>query len=168
MADACWLTLVRHARAAPSRHEARDAARELTERGRRDAVALGALIADRGEAPPIDRILCSSAARTRETLSLLKNAAPMLADVRVDVHDALYLASADALAHELDRALEAGCRHVLLVGHNPGLERLCARLSQAPGLVMDTAARCTFELDSGPCRVSGGTASLRAHDVARG
>jgi len=72
-----------------------------------------------------DLVLCSTAERARRTLEGLQPSLPR-AEV---VHDAaLYLASDDALLEQL-WAVGDAVRHVLLVGHNPGLEILTARLT---------------------------------------
>ena len=170
---------MRHAQAVAASDEAGDAARALSARGRRDAAALAALLAGDAapDAPPIDRVACSAATRTRETLALLLPALGAAGrDATLD--EGLYLASADALAERVDALFAGGARHPLLVGHNPGLERLCARLLGAPGLVMDTCARFTLRFDGpeaepgeGPDSGPGagpGTATRVAHDVPRG
>ena len=169
---------MRHAQAVAATDEAGDAARTLSARGRRDAAALAALLAGATPGVPrIDRVACSAATRTRETLALLLPALGVAGrDATVD--EGLYLASADALAERVDALFAGGARHPLLVGHNPGLERLCARLLGAPGLVMDTCARFTLRFDGpeagpeeGPDSGPGagpGTATRVAHDVPRG
>ena len=160
------LTLVRHARAEPATEGRDDFERALDARGRRDAVALAALLSTQAEGvPPVDRVLCSDAARARETLSPVLPALGAAGE-RASFERALYLATADALAERAARALAEGARHVLLVGHNPGLEALCARLAGAPGLAMDTCARFTLRLDG--AALDPGAATVAAHDVPRG
>ena len=158
------LTLVRHAEAAPARDGEDDRERALTERGRRAARALAARLEGNGGAvadgPAVDAVVSSDATRTRQTLEVL---APALGRAARDaaVEGALYLAGADALAARADAAFGAGARHALIVGHNPGLERLYARLVGAPGATLAPGERVTL-------RLAGATASPGdAEPVAR-
>ncbi|MBE9638979.1 SixA phosphatase family protein [Salipiger mangrovisoli] len=88
-----------------------DHARPLNERGRKSAVALGKWLRAEGILP--DQVLCSSAARTRETLDLLS-----LADVPVRFEDRLYLAGPSTLLKSLQAA---DGDTVLMLAHNPGI-----------------------------------------------
>ncbi len=113
------MILLRHAKAVRAHEAASDEARALTGRGRRDAASAGAAMADAGFAPKL--ALASSAARTRETAEIA------LADFKLEcrVEDALYLAAPEGL-WDAFVASEAPC--VVIVGHNPGIGELCARL----------------------------------------
>ncbi|MFW2589128.1 SixA phosphatase family protein [Sagittula sp. SSi028] len=115
------LILMRHAKS-DWKHGTADVARPLNGRGRRSAQAMGLWLHDVGYIP--DEILCSSAARTRETLEHLAMAAPTC------YRKSLYLAEADSLLADL-RGCSGDC--VLLVGHNPGIADLAHVLvAQAP------------------------------------
>ena len=108
---------------------------------------------------------CSDATRTRRTLAILRPALGVAGD-GAELDAALYLASAEALARRADALFEGGARHPLIVGHNPGLEGLCARLTGEPGLTMGTCARFTLRFDgagTGP-----GDAVAVRRDVPRG
>lgn len=119
------LSLLRHAKSSWDDPVLDDFDRPLSERGRRDAPRMGAFMAERGLIP--DLVLCSSARRTRETLDLVL--APLgRPDIAVTFSRDLYLAPAEALLNAL-RGCDAGRRHVLLVGHDPGLSELCAELA---------------------------------------
>lgn len=108
------LLLLRHADAA--RDDALDDAdRPLTPRGRRDAKAVGRRL--RRKKTRIDRVLCSPARRTRETLELL-GALP--GAPAVDFVEGLYMASADEHLRMV-RAASGDAERVLVIGHNPGL-----------------------------------------------
>lgn len=118
------LLLLRHAKAdPPADFGMPDEDRPLSPKGRA-GVALVArhLVAARLEP---DLVLCSSAARTRETVAQLANALP--SSVPVLVEDQLYLAEAGDLLARL-RQVDDGVPSVLLVGHNPGLHTLAAAL----------------------------------------
>lgn len=115
------LYLLRHAKA--ERGAGGDFERELAGRGRRDAPAMGAYMGARDYRPAL--ILCSPAARTRETLELLQAA---LGDIATEFDRKLYLGAAPALLQRLQEVDEA-VASVLLVGHNPGLAQLAAVLA---------------------------------------
>jgi phosphohistidine phosphatase len=72
----------------------------------------------------IDRVLCSPAQRTRETLALLE--LPKKTPVRFE--EKLYLASARMLLTRIRRLRDAD-RCVLVIGHDPGFEQLAQRLA---------------------------------------
>jgi phosphohistidine phosphatase len=100
-----------------------DADRPLTGRGRRNAGAMGAWISSVNLVP--DRILCSPAARTRETLDLVT---PHVAGKpAIDIVDDLYLAGPLVLLKHL-HALKPRDALVLVIGHNPGLHALALDL----------------------------------------
>lgn len=125
------LYLMRHGKSGPPAGGQSDFSRVLAPRGREDAARMGRVIGERDFRPSI--ILCSTAARTRETLDILLPAldGPNTESPTV-VHDApLYLASADII---LDRiaALGGANDEILVIGHNPGL-RDCAALLTGSG-----------------------------------
>jgi phosphohistidine phosphatase len=118
------LYLLRHAKSDRGDPELSDIDRPLAPRGRRDAPAMAAYMREQDYRP--DLILCSPAARTRETLALLQ---PVLGpDIRVEYDRKLYLGSPDLLLRRL-RDVEEAVGGVLLIGHNPGLERLADALA---------------------------------------
>lgn len=119
------VTLFRHAKAALAEPGVADFDRPLTKRGRKDATAMGAYFA--GESLWPDLILCSPSERTRQTLAeaFAGNAEPP-----VLFEDALYHAEAPALATRL-RKVDADKRHVMIIGHNPGMQALALMLTGA-------------------------------------
>jgi phosphohistidine phosphatase len=118
------LYLLRHAKSDRGDPELSDIDRPLAPRGRRDAPAMAAYMHDHDYRP--DLILCSPAARTRETLALMQPT--LCADIRVEYDRKLYLGSPDVLLRRL-RDVDEAVAAVLLVGHNPGLERLAGALA---------------------------------------
>ncbi|MER7011938.1 histidine phosphatase family protein [Saccharopolyspora sp. NPDC000359] len=127
------LVVVRHAKSAwPD--DADDVDRPLTDRGRRDAPALGRWL--REHAAAIELVLCSPAVRARRTWEL---AAPEVPAEPVLKHDdRIYAASARELlsvVHEIPPAVMTAA----VVGHNPGLEDLVGLLTGEP-VVLKTAA----------------------------
>ena len=117
------LLLLRHAKSSWSEPDLPDRERPLAARGRRAAAALGARLAQRRL--PIDRVLCSPARRTRETLALLA----LAPTIPVDYGETLYLASARTLLARL-RRLPPRVHSVLVIGHDPGIEHLARLLAE--------------------------------------
>jgi phosphohistidine phosphatase len=158
------LFLLRHAKAeaeAPGGGSDRD--RPLADKGERAMRDIGAWAEKTGLAP--DLVLCSPAARTRQTLALLL---PQLGGrPQIKFEDGLYLAEADALLDRL-RRVPAKCESVLLIGHNPGLHvlALALRLSAAGrdgkrlGQGLPTAGLAAFELDGPWATIDHGAARL--------
>jgi len=120
------LLILRHGKAAPE-ESGSDAARPLTTRGKREAEQMGQLIYREQLVP--DRILASSARRTRETARGAAAAARF--EGTLDALDELYLAEPEAYIKAVARHAPDAQR-VLLVGHNPGLEALALILTGDP------------------------------------
>ena len=111
MPDSRVLILMRHAEAAhPGGY--RDHDRPLTTHGSRDAVAAGRWI--RGRVSTVDAVLCSTAARTRQTLELTGITTP------VELVDDLYGGGIDDIVEVICRA-PASARTLLVIGHAPGI-----------------------------------------------
>lgn len=147
------LLLLRHAKAAAPAPGQGDHARTLDPRGRRAAPAMARFMADNELTP--DLVLCSDAARTRETWALVA-ADNGWNGVGQRFLKSLYLAEAARICQVIQR--EAGtAATVLLVGHNPGIEELAGLLADrddresrhdlAAG--MDTATLVAFTLPGG-------------------
>ena len=143
------LWLLRHAKSSWDDPRIPDQDRPLSERGRR-AAALMATHAASAQIRP-DLVLCSSAARTRETLAIVL---PSLGDtLRISIEDDLYSFEAREMLDRL-RAIPDDVGSVLMIGHNPGSEVLAARLA-AGGQDLErmltkypTAALATLDLDA--------------------
>ena len=118
------ITLLRHAKSSWSAPGKADFARPLSPRGRRACTALKAVLRRRKAAP--DVVLASSAVRTAETLSRIAQQLPAAAAVILEKR--LYLASAAKLLARL-KGLDDAFHSVLLIGHNPGLQRLALLLA---------------------------------------
>jgi phosphohistidine phosphatase SixA len=116
------LILLRHAEAQPASSGASDQNRRLSGRGEQEAKAAGKWLASHGV--KLDRVLCSPSERTRATAELALAAykhAPA-----TQYADDIYEATPGELLALLDQHGDAGT--VMLVGHNPGIERLVALL----------------------------------------
>ncbi|MEZ5777792.1 MAG: histidine phosphatase family protein [Paracoccaceae bacterium] len=116
------LILTRHAKSAWDDPSLEDHDRPLNARGRRAALELGEWLLSRGYEP--DQVLCSTAERTRETWTRVF-AAPLEVIPQVDYVPALYHASPDTMLEVLAQA-SGDC--VMMIGHNPGIAELAARL----------------------------------------
>lgn len=114
------LILLRHAEARPAMAGGDDRARPLSTRGRAEAEAAGRWLHGHGLRP--QRALCSPAMRTRQTAELALAAATQAPTLQCV--DDIYEATPGELLALLDQHADAGS--VLLVGHNPGIERLVA------------------------------------------
>lgn len=115
------LILLRHAHAEPAAADQVDLDRPLSSEGLAEAEAAGRWLKEHQLVP--DRVLCSPSRRTRETLEAVL-AAVGYVDQRLD--DGVYDASPGNLMTLVDQHRDVD--RLLLVGHNPGLERLSALL----------------------------------------
>lgn len=112
------LILLRHAHAElPAGTE--DLDRPLSAEGLAAAEAVGRWLVEQGLVP--DCVLCSPARRTRETLEAVLGVVGYV-DQRLEPD--IYEATPGALIELIDRHCEVG--RLMVVGHNPGLERLVA------------------------------------------
>src|SRR5690606_10440235 len=113
------LILLRHAHAEAASAGQADLDRPLSPEGLAEAEAAGRWLLEHGLVP--DCVLCSPARRTRETLEAVLD---VIGYVEQRLEPAIYEATPGdllALAEAQDEA-----ERLLLVGHNPGLERLLA------------------------------------------
>jgi phosphohistidine phosphatase len=117
------LSLFRHAKSSWADPMLGDFDRPLAPRGEKAAAAMGAFIAAEGLMP--DLILCSGSARTRQTLALASQDWPSQPGIRYE--DALYHATVPAMLAQL-RAAPDDKRHVMMVGHNPGMQDFALQL----------------------------------------
>ena len=118
------LLVQRHAKSSWKHPEGSDHDRPLNKRGRRDAPRMGRFVAAQGLRP--DVIVASTARRARRTAEEVARHAGCEGAVQLDRR--LYLASPDEIV-DVVRGVAGGARRVMVVGHNPGLEDLVARLA---------------------------------------
>ncbi len=164
MSRAKTLYLLRHAKSSWDDSELADHDRPLAPRGVRNAAALASHLRASGISPAL--ILCSSAQRARETLAGVVPALDTESEIRIE--DDLYGAGAAQLIARL-RAVPEATVSVMVIGHNPGLEELAARLdAHTSGAPLPTAALATFELSGGWPELAPGTASLVDRYTPRG
>lgn len=121
---------MRHAKSAYPEGVA-DHDRPLADRGNREARLAGDWI--RSNAPEIDAVLCSTAARARETLARTNVAAP------VRFRERIYDATPGTVIDEISR-VEDEIHTLLLIGHEPAMHEVVLGLSGAEGTNDEVAA----------------------------
>jgi phosphohistidine phosphatase len=118
------LSLLRHAKSSWDDPELDDFDRPLSKRGTKAASEMGQYLAHERLIP--DLVLCSGAVRTRATLALLlAEIGPPAPEIRYE--NALYLATPAAML-TLIQSTDPKRRHVMVIGHNPGLHALALEL----------------------------------------
>lgn len=113
------LTLLRHAKSSWDDAVTRDFDRPLNDKGKRAAVAVGTFI--KRNDIVFDQVLASPAVRVIETLEHVEQASGLSMEPRWDRK--IYLASSVTLL-DVIRGASEDADHVLMVGHNPGMEDL--------------------------------------------
>ena len=155
------LFLLRHAKSGRKDSNLPDHERTLTSRGRRASRAIAGYLREHGIEPAL--VLCSSATRARQTLESVAPGFRGSPDVRVEYE--LYEATAAGLLARLQRVDEA-IPSVMLVGHNPAMERLALDLANEGPLLADlarkypTGALATLEFAGGWSDLDGDGARL--------
>lgn len=124
------LHLVRHAKSSWREAGVEDHDRDLNERGRRDAPAMGEALSAFLDPQPV---YCSSALRARRTLQGLCEGFPALGAQPQHVDGRLYSFDYRDLLAWL-RDLRPDAAQCLLLGHNPALTDLCNQLVGRPAL----------------------------------
>lgn len=142
------LTLLRHAKSERESPSGEDFDRPLNERGRRDSARMGEEIRCLGLR--FDLVLASPARRAVETVEEVGQLDPRF-DHRI------YEATADQLL-DIVRSADDDVESLLLVGHNPGFERLAARFTGNQIDDLPTAAVVELELPIEQWREAGGEA----------
>ena len=159
------LLVMRHAKSDWGDPMLPDEQRPLAPRGNRAAVRMAEWLQEKELAP--DRVLSSSAVRTRETVAHLIDGLDLDPSI-VEFRDDLYLAGAwdwiDALRNE-------SVARLLICGHNPGFDDLVDWLCAEPpartldGKLMTTAAIAHIRFDDDWPAI--GPTSGRLHSLVR-
>jgi phosphohistidine phosphatase len=164
------LVLVRHAKSSWDL-DVEDVERPLSGRGRRDARAIGELLASRAIKP--DLVLCSTATRTCETWAGAVDAGANAGEVRFE--RSIYHAWVPELV-TLIRAVPDSVHTLLMLGHAPGIpdlvEHLAARERDSDlwarlDAKFPTAAVAMLGVPGSWADVGKGRARLSAYQVAR-
>ena len=168
------LTLVRHAKAEHVQGKP-DHDRDLAQRGRRDANAIGEWLSDPSHAVVHQLALCSTSERTRQTLAGICAGGAPVGETRFD--ERIYEASA---AHLLDvlREVPDTFQAVMMIGHAPGIPVLATSLAhndsgssdviERLSLGFPTSALAVLGFDGSWSGLAPETAYLRDFAVPRG
>jgi phosphohistidine phosphatase len=151
-ADALTLLLLRHAKSSWTDPGIDDRDRPLNARGRKAAETMGRWLSAHGPTPEL--AICSPARRARETWKIASE--QLRSAPRTIVDEAIYDFGNGGRLLDIVSQLAGSARVVLVIGHNPSMERLAHRLAAAgdPKLLnrmrkkFPTAALCAIEL---PC-----------------
>jgi len=160
-----FLTLLRHAKSSWKDASQSDFDRPLNERGNRDAPEMARRMTDAIGAP--DKIVCSSAMRTRQTAACFTAAHGLEKEAVVFTED-LYLASAGTLLDCIQQTDATSVQHLMIIAHNPGLEVLGRQLhTDAPGQ-LPTCSMLHFALNQDSFEFSDSTdIDLRLYDFPK-
>ncbi len=163
------IVLIRHAK---TEQGPVDIERALTDRGRRDATAIGELLRQGGITP--DRVVVSPALRARQTWN---SAQAELADIaELNVDDRIYDNDVDGL-FDVIRDTPAEVETLALVGHNPSFEQLALALDDGNGdrdaaegmhSGYPTSAVAVYEISAAWADVVPHEGTLRTFAVPRG
>ena len=137
------LTLIRHAKSSWDDSALEDFNRPLNKRGQRDLPAMARRVRDFGLAP--DRLLTSGAVRALTTAESLAGTLE-LNSRQVLVQPELYAASCSSLLHHLQHQSDQW-HHLMIVGHNPGIEDLAYYLTHKRLAKFPTAAVLHIRLE---------------------
>lgn len=124
MATQKTLYILRHAKTETGSLQQSDASRQLVERGEKAAQILGAYLF-RHEIRP-DKVICSDAVRTRQTLQQIESVYPN--KLNVEFSAKAYQASANELICLLN-TLPDPVKSVMILAHNPGVHQLALKFA---------------------------------------
>jgi phosphohistidine phosphatase len=138
------LLVLRHAKSLWGTATLDDHERPLNERGAREGPKMGALVRECGLTP--DLIVSSDAVRARLTAAAVAESSRFGGEVQLEPR--LYAASVEDILGVLSTVPEAHSGTVMIVGHNPGLEQLIARLTgEDQGLPTAALAQIALPID---------------------
>ena len=158
------LVLVRHAKTQPATAGDRD--RELTDRGHRQAAALGPTLAEVVSGPVLG--LVSAAVRARQTWDGL---AASVCEADVEDLESLYVAGPEDILDAV-RVVPDATGTVVVVGHNPAIADLAWSLAgEQPGKAFDDlrsggyspATATVFDVAGEWAELDGGAVTLTAY-----
>lgn len=149
------LFLLRHGKSSWAEPGVDDHDRALKRRGVRAAKTVGRVLRAADAVP--ERLLSSSARRAHDTAELARVAGHWGAPL--EVHDALYLGSVEALLG-LVRGSDGALRRVMVVGHEPMLSSTLRALSGGASVAFPTAALARIDFDGDWCDLAPGTGQL--------
>ena len=138
------LILLRHAKTEPAHAGQDDWDRALEARGQKDAPEMARRLRSRKLKP--DKIISSPAVRALSTAIIVAHELGV-SEGRISRDERLYLAAPKMLL-QVVRASGGDAKHLMIVGHNPGLTEFADRLSAERDIDnMPTCAVYTLEFD---------------------
>ena len=148
--------LIRHAKADSSVDSGKDFDRKLSPKGIVQVNVLAHFLHDLKIKPEI--IFCSSASRTRETLSIIQHKISL---GKISYFEDLYLCDREIFLSKIWELKNH--KELLIVGHNDGISALASYLSDEPFMMKTGEYTCIeFKADSWQ-EVSRGTGRVIAH-----
>ena len=138
------LLIMRHAKSSWSDINSTDHERTLNRRGLRDTPRMGQFIASQNCQP--DLIASSTAQRAKMTAELFIENCDGVEPTQLELVDDFYHAGPRAFLSYLSMIENAEVKTAMVIGHNPGLESLVARLGGVSER-MPTAAIARFRLN---------------------
>jgi phosphohistidine phosphatase len=135
-----WLLILRHGKSERGPQYDTDFERPLAARGKQAAAAVGKYLAQ--HQPPVELIVTSTAVRALHTARLVQQE---LDGVELAQQERIYGASLPSLLDVVGELPDDNAC-VLLVGHNPGLEELAARLSDDHSILLKTCSLAGIKL----------------------
>lgn len=136
------LTLMRHGKAARGLEGIEEFDRPLTARGVTDALLISETLKER--LPPVDLCLVSSARRARITGEILAGILG-LPSGSILLEERIYMAEPEQLLYRLQE-LPSDISHVLLIGHNPGVQEAASLLAETDIDPFPTSGVATFRV----------------------
>lgn len=133
------LSLLRHAKSSWDDPVERDFDRPLNGRGHRAARRMGEWLRDSGL--HFDRVVASPALRIRQTIEGVETG--LGGKLKPDFDKRIYMASAASL-FDLVRETPGEVEHLLLIGHNPGLEDLLLLATEGDGSALRGEAETKY------------------------
>lgn len=119
------ILLMRHAKSIEPSLKLKDFDRTLSERGRAQSLSMGKKL--QSEGLNIDLAIISPAQRTKETWALVNEA--MASNAQEIFEQSIYQGHENELAEILECNIKNG-GNAILVGHNPGISMLAAKLAK--------------------------------------
>ncbi|MFL6547809.1 MAG: SixA phosphatase family protein [Povalibacter sp.] len=132
------LTLVRHAKTQPAAAGQEDWDRALEARGQHDAPEMARRL--KGEHGKPDRIISSPAVRAITTANIMARVLGVAA-AKITQDERIYLASPKMIMEVIRESGDAS-RHLMIVGHNPGITEFADKVSAERSL--DNMPTCAF------------------------
>lgn len=155
------LTLMRHAKSSWDDASLIDHDRPLNKRGEKAAKTMAKRLKASGYLP--DLVIVSSALRAQQTAQALQGVYG--GQLRLMTEPALYEAALSDYETVI-RRVDESITHLMMIGHNPTMERLASELS-GRDVMMPTAAYIRFEINRAWCDFRLGRYAMTDYDFPK-